>query len=390
MMKKLGLLCSLIVAFLPAAFSQDSELRLHEASSEVRPNVILITLDGFRWQELFEGADSILILNKRATKDERVASLYWNSKRETRRKMLMPFLWTEIASSGQLLGNRNFNNRVDCDNPHWFSYPGYNEMLTGFIDRRIRSNDKITNPHMTVFEFISRQKNYQDKVAVFGTWGVFPYIFREDTSNIFVNAGDDAAMGKISEREQLLNELQLLLPNSVTERHDVFTALFAMEYMKREHPKAVFIGLDETDSYAHGGMYDQYLHAAHRSDELIKKIWMYVQSDPYYKDNTTLIITTDHGRGRGYRHDKMNWRSHGRLAFGSGEVWVAAIGPGVAAIGESKSSDKYTLSQIASTLTAVLGLEYSNEKSVAPPIDCIAPKKNGAVASKQTGKARLD
>ena len=104
--------------------------------------------------------------------------------------------------------------------------------------------------------------------------------------------------------------------------------------MKREHPKTVFIGLDETDSYAHGGMYDQYLHAAHRSDEIIKKIWTYVQSDPYYKDNTTLIITKDQGRGRGYRHDKMNWRSHGRLAFGSGEVWIAAMGPVIADIGE--------------------------------------------------------
>ncbi|HEX8060393.1 MAG TPA: phosphoglyceromutase, partial [Cyclobacteriaceae bacterium] len=319
----------------------------------------------------------------RATKDERVAKLYWDSDPEVRREKLLPFFWNEIASNGQLLGNRNFKNRVDCDNPHWFSYPGYNEMLTGFIDRRIKSNDKIANPNMTVFEFISCQEQYKNKVAAFGTWGVFPYIFREDTSGIFVNAGDDAAAGDISEREQLLNEIQILLPNSVTERHDVFTAYYAMEYMKREHPKAVFIGLDETDAYSHEGMYGQYLQAAHRCDELIRKIWLYVQSDSVYKDNTTLIITTDHGRGRGYRHARMSWRSHGRLAFGSGEVWVAAMGPGVPATGENKSSEKFTLSQVASTLSAVLGLDYSNERNVASPIDCIAPKKNGAVASKK-------
>lgn len=380
-MKKLGLLCSLIVIFLPAAFSQNGE---------GSPNVVLVTLDGFRWQELFQGPDSILLLNKRATKDESVARSYWNSAREVRRKMMMPFFWTEIASNGQLLGNRNFANRVDCDNPHWFSYPGYNEMLTGFIDRRINSNERIMNPNITVFEYISQQENYKNKVAAFGTWGVFSYIFREGSSDIFVNAGDDVAAGQISERERLLNELQLLLPNSVTERHDVFTAFFAIEYMKREHPKAIFVGLDETDSYAHGGMYDQYLHAAHRSDEIIRKIWMYIQSDPYYKDNTTLIITTDHGRGRGYRHDKMNWRSHGRLAFGSGEVWMAAIGPGVPPLGENKSSDKYTLSQVASTIGAVLRMEYNNTRSVAPPIDCIVPKKHGAVASKQAIKTRFD
>jgi hypothetical protein len=360
-MKMSGLVWCLIFAVTTSAFSQDGE-----------PNVVLITLDGFRWQELFKGPDSILLPGK---------NIYWNSNTEERRKMLMPFVWSEIASNGQLIGNRTYNSRVDCDNPHWFSYPGYNEMLTGFIDRRIKSNGKITNPNMTVFEFISKREKYREKVAAFGTWGVFPYIFREDSSDVYVNAGDDVATGDITEREKLLNELQGLLPNSVTERHDVFTAFFAMEYMKREHPKAVFIGLDETDSYAHGGMYDQYLHAAHRSDDIIKRIWTYVQSDPHYKDNTTLIITTDHGRGRGYRHDKLNWRTHGRLAFGSGEVWVAAIGPGVAAFGESKSNEKYTLSQVASTIAAVLGMEYSNERNVAPPIDRIAPKKNRAVAS---------
>jgi hypothetical protein len=359
-MKNLGLVCCLIVGVMQPVFAQDTD-----------SNVVVITLDGFRWQELYKGADSILLLNKQATRDEGVARDYWQTDKGLRRKMLMPFFWSEIAANGQLLGNRDFDNKVDCDNPHWFSYPGYNEMLTGLIDRRIKSNEKIANPNMTVLEYISRQEGYQNKVAAFGTWGVFPYIFREDTSHIFVNAGDDIATGEISEREQLLNELQELVPNAVTERHDVFTAYFAMEYMKREHPKAVFIGLDETDSYAHGGMYDQYLHAAHRSDQIVKKIWDYLQSDPYYKDNTTMIITTDHGRGRWYKHDKMNWRSHGRLAFGSGEVWVAAIGPGVVALGENKTENSYTLSQVAATTAAVIGMEYKNERPVAAPFDCI-------------------
>lgn len=373
-MKRWGLLCSIVLGLATTGVCQSDETN--------GPNVILITLDGFRWQELFEGADSLLLLNKQATTDQR-ASAYWHSDLVTRRKTLMPFFWSEIAENGQLLGNRNFSNRVDCDNPHWFSYPGYNEMLTGFIDRRIKSNDKIDNPNMTVFEYISRQPGYE-KVAAFGTWGVFPYIFRENSSQISVNAGDDMAQapnGVLTEREQLLNELQELLPNAVTERHDVFTTYFALEYMKREQPKAVFIGLDETDSYAHGGMYDQYLFAAHRSDALLKKLWTFIQSDPFYKDNTTLIITTDHGRGRGYKGDKINWRSHGRLAFGSGEVWVAALGPGVAALGEIKTSDTTTLSQIASTVAAVLGFSYVNERPVAGPFESIVPKRSGAVAT---------
>ena len=353
-MKKLGLLCCLMIE-ISSAFAQISG----SASPADKGNVVLITLDGFRWQELFEGTDSVL------------SNTYWHSDVGIRRKNLMPFFWNTIADDGQILGNRNFGNRVDCDNPHWFSYPGYNEMLTGFVDRKVNSNDKIVNRNVTVFEFIANQPGYENKVAAFGTWGVFPYIFREDSSKIAINAGNDIAEGEITEREKLLNELQELLPNPVTERHDVFTSYFAMEYMKREHPKAVFIGLDETDSYAHGGMYEQYLHAAHRADEIIKRIWNFIQSDPYYKNNTTLIITTDHGRGRWYRHDKMNWRSHGRLAFGSGEVWVAALGPNIDPKGEGQVKGKYSLSQIASTITGSINMKYSNRKPVALAIDCL-------------------
>lgn len=354
-MKRPGLLCCLIISVVHSASAQSSD-----------PSIVLITLDGFRWQELYGGSDSVLSPNK-----------------HTSREQLMPFFWSEIAENGQLLGNRNIGNRVNCDNPHWFSYPGYNEMLTGFIDHRVKSNNKINNPNMTVFEYISRLDGFENKVAAFGTWGVFPYIFREDSSDIPVNAGDDEATGEITEREKLLNELQQLMPNAVTERHDVFTAYFAMEYMKREHPRAVFIGLDETDSYAHGGMYDQYLRAARRSDEIIKRIWTFIQSDPQYRNNTTLIITTDHGRGRGYKHDKMNWRSHGRLAFGSGEVWIAAIGPEIAPLGENGSQGKYTLSQVASTVARSLGIGYTNERSVAPAIECLFRADNPLAAKKK-------
>lgn len=342
------------------AFAQDSG----------KPNIVLVTLDGFRWQELFEGTDSVL------------SKSYWHSDLETRRSNLMPFFWSEISDNGQLLGNRNLGSRVDCDNPYWFSYPGYNEMLTGFIDRKVKSNEMIDNRNMTVFEFISNQPGYENKVAAFATWKVFPNIFRENGSKIPVNAAADSATGEISEREKLLNELQELLPNRVTDRHDVFSAYYAMEYMKREHPKAVFIGLDETDAYAHGGMYEQYLHAAHRSDEIIKRLWDFIQSDPVYKNNTTLIITTDHGRGRWYRHDKMSWRSHGRLAFGSGEVWIAALGPNIDPKGESDVRGKYSLSQIASTVSESINLKYSNRKPVAPAIDCLFKKANEFTAKK--------
>ena len=65
----------------------------------------------------------------------------------------MPFFWKEVTKMGQLHGNRNLGNKVDLTNTMWFSYPGYNEILSGKADdSRINSNDKIPNPNTTILE----------------------------------------------------------------------------------------------------------------------------------------------------------------------------------------------------------------------------------------------
>ncbi|MGI8992391.1 MAG: hypothetical protein ACR2I2_22775, partial [Bryobacteraceae bacterium] len=39
-----------------------------------------------------------------------------------------------------------------------FSYPGYSETLCGFADPRIKSNDKVPNPNVTVLEWLADVK----------------------------------------------------------------------------------------------------------------------------------------------------------------------------------------------------------------------------------------
>ena len=70
-------------------------------------NVIVVTLDGFRWQELFEGADeSFMDAKQGGVRD--IAGLkkrYLRDKAEERRQALMPFFWGTIAKKGQVFGN---------------------------------------------------------------------------------------------------------------------------------------------------------------------------------------------------------------------------------------------------------------------------------------------
>jgi hypothetical protein len=332
-------------------------------------HVFVITLDGFRWQELFTGADSVLMTNKEYVHDaEALHSRFWKPTPEQRRETLMPFFWNTIARHGQLYGNRTHGNMVNCSNNMWFSYPGYNEILCGFSDdERINSNDKIDNPNVTVLEYLNNMPKYKGKVAAFGSWDVFPCIINDKRSGIPVNAGYKIAEGKLSERERLLNEMQSQIPaewGSV--RFDAFTHHYAMEYLKKHSPRVMYISYGETDDFAHDGRYDSYLKSAWQTDQFIKQLWEWVQSHPQYKDHTTFIITTDHGRGT---IPVETWKSHGTKINGANQIWFAVIGPDTKALGEIKSHAQYYQNQIAKTAAAFLGVDYTNdEKKVGDKI----------------------
>src|SRR5215510_8078025 len=116
-------------------------------------NIVVITLDGFRWQEVFGGADDSLINNTTFTKDTAdLKKKYWASTSVERRKKLLPFFWSTIATQGQLHGNRQLGSKVNVKNRYWFSYPGYNEIFTGYPDTAVNSNDKNFNKNTTILE----------------------------------------------------------------------------------------------------------------------------------------------------------------------------------------------------------------------------------------------
>ncbi|MBT28385.1 MAG: phosphoglyceromutase [Thalassobius sp.] len=362
-MKKLKL-TGIFILISIAAFAQS------ELATE---NVILITFDGLRWEELFTGADPELIENKKYVEDiDHLKATFWKDDALARREVLMPFFWNTIAKEGQIYGNRKYNNHVDIKNKQWFSYPGYNEILSGFPDDdRIHSNDKIENPNKTVLEFINNQKAFKGEVAAFGSWDVFPYIINEKRSGIPVNAGFETATGNdLTDTEKLLNKLQTEVPSPWSSvRLDAFTHNYALEYLKKNQPKMLYISYGETDDFAHEGKYDAYLNSAHRTDQFIKELWDWAQSQEQYKGKTTFIITTDHGRGAS---DK--WKDHGIEVKGAGSIWIAVMGPDSEALGEVKTKGQLYQNQVANTVATLLGLEYTNQKEVGKPISSAIKK----------------
>jgi len=340
-------------------------------------NVILVMMDGLRWQEVFRCADPELIktlgpdwLGAQKVRTAQAQQDYWRQTPQERREALMPFLWSTIASQGQIFGNRDLGSESQVTNRLNFSYPGYNETLTGFADPRIHSNDNVPNPNVTVFEWLNAKPAFAGKVAAFGAWNVYNGIFNKERCGFVVNAGYDPLMAVPGNREiELLNALKAEDSRiSLDEAPDPLPFHTAVAYLKAKKPRVLFVGLLETDAWGHRGSYPEYLNAAHRDDSYLRQLWELVQSMPKYRGKTTLIVLPDHGRGMGDL-----WTSHGEKIPESKQTWMAFLGPDTTALGERKQAGPVTESQIAATLAALLGEDYhaAVPKSGAPIRDVL-------------------
>lgn len=321
-------------------------------------NVLLVTTDGLRWQELFAGADAALVNKEDGHVDnlDALKQSFWRDTPEARREALMPFFWRVVAKEGQVYGNVDGGSIGRVTNGKYFSYPGYNEMLTGAADERIDSNDKRPNPNVNVLEWLNTKPPYRGRVAAFCSWDVFPFIINTRRSGVPVNAGwqliDD---DPLTDAQAMLNRLSLTTPRQWEgSRYDAFTFYAALEHIKKHQPRVLYLSLDETDSWAHEGRYDRYLAAAHRVDGFLHELWQTLQSMPQYRGKTSLVITTDHGRG-----DPPNdWRSHGAKIKGAEYIWIAVLGPDTPALGVRANVPEVTQAQIAATLAHLLGEDY--------------------------------
>jgi hypothetical protein len=292
-------------------------------------HVILIVADGLRWQEVFRGADSVLLFSGPGVTGGNAAATharYWRADRAARRAALMPFLWSTLAGDGMLLGNRDVGSAVDVTNPMKFSYPGYNELLVGYPDARIDRNDFGPNPNVTVFEWIDGRAGFRGRVDVVGTWTTFRDIFNAGRSRLPI----------------------------ATEDSDGATHQAALRRLRARRPAALFVGYGDTDDFAHKGRYDRTLDAAHAIDRYAEELWSAAQSVQEMRGRTTMILVADHGRGR----TTESWRDHNKDVDGADETWFAIIGPGVGAGGEVRGGPRATLAQAAATVAAGLGLDY--------------------------------
>ena len=305
-------------------------------------NVILVTAGGLRWQDLFHGVDPLLAREKSVSMDPSGKDADRRRARFLNRQSLAPFFWNTIAKNGVVLNN------VNVTNSSRVSYPGYSEILTGrATDDVITGNIDVQQPNETVLEFLKRKLSLpKDRVALFSSWDHFHYIAEHTPGSIVINAGyqDSPASPELSRLQHVT-----LSPWDEA-RHDAFTFELALDYLKKQHPRALAISFDETDDWAHAKRYDRVLDMIHSTDGFLNRLWTTIQSMPEYRDSTTLIATSDHGRGS----TLSDWFGHGSKVQGADKIWIAILGPDTPAAGEISTHAEQR--DIAPTIIKLMGL----------------------------------
>ena len=330
-------------------------LLLLTACAAPRSNVVLVTIDGTRWQDLFDGAELRLIEDKKQTGDVAGArKAFWRESVDDRRRALAPFLWGTVASKGQLIGHVDVGSQILVGNRFRISYPGYHELLCGFPSETIDSNAKVPNPDVTVLEWLHGRPGFRDSVAAFCSWDVFPSILNRERCGFPVNIEGSSTLRRMAEEAT---------PTWHGSIYDTFVYHSALEYVQEKKPRVLYLAFGDTDEWAHAGYYDRYLESIRRADNWLRELWELLQSMPEYAGNTTLLVTCDHGRG----DSPADWRSHNSKVSGAGYVWLAALGPRVAPGGVWSEHEPLMHGQVAATVAAAVGEDFEVAHPKAAP-----------------------
>lgn len=239
------LLASVALRFLPLALAGFLGV-LHCSDTPAQPNVILFTLDGVRWQEVFHGADPLL-----------------NSRGRPEKIFKHTF---------DALEDRRAGGGFSASNLALVSLPGYRSIMTGKFDLFCISNECERIGVESLQERLVRELNLMPaQVASIASWPVIARAVEHKPKSTFVNAGAMHIPSRAGNAElEGLHRLQSqnALPGGA--RRDEYTFAYALHYLEKSRPRFLYIGLDESDAYADRNDYANHVAILKQYDVWIK------------------------------------------------------------------------------------------------------------------------
>jgi hypothetical protein len=317
--------------------------------------VVLLALDGVRYEDVFGGVDAELSAQQRLPPELVVSA-----------RELMPNLHALMRERGAALGAPGVGAPISASGPEYVSLPGYAEMLTGrrssgctdngcrgtrsasIADELVRARASVSGAVIASWPDIERVAASSDRVAV----STGRHAGR--TRALFERTPAARAALRRAEREPPW-------PGHDDFRRDRFTAELALAYLEEARPEFLFVGLGEPDEFAHQGNYAGYLDSLRQADQCIGQLAKLLAARAASGVRTAFFITADHGRAR-------NFRDHGGAHPESARVWLVASGSAIGARGLTGAARSRWLADIAPTVRVLLGLPADTVKSAGSPL----------------------
>lgn len=289
-------------------------------------NVILITWDGARWQDVFDRTE----------------------------QAALPRFFSRHLGRATVFGDPGSTVKFEVANDALVSLPAYQELLTGGpVDCDGNACGRVRNE--TLIDTLEAH-GLGGRYAVFGSWKSI------------------ALAASVLNRRDVDAGRQDGEPGTPwgTARLDRVTWAKAMAAIARQ-PSFLWVALNDADEWGHLGRRERYVRTLRRYDRWLDELLERLEAMPGYGENTTVIITTDHGRG-----DGDDWTEHGRSLPESRRIFAFAIGPGTGA--KLAGERTFTHRDIRPTVEALLGLSPA-----ARPLPGVMPFK-GSPADPTLGR----
>lgn len=306
------------------------------------PNVILITFDGVRPQEFFDPVN-------------------------------LPYFWSKLADEGVVFGKKEVGSQMTVSNTANISLPGYMSIMAGATTPCVTNHCARTSDETLGERLVRELKLKREQVASISSWKKIPLAFESREGTTFTNGGFDALNDGAEDDAELeaINAAQVSdIPTWQENRFDKYTYAHAMRYLKRHRPRFLYISINDTDDWAHNGDYPRYLESMRVYDGWLREIVETLESMGGYGKETTILLSTDHGRG-----DGENWKHHSSTLPESRDIFLYARGPRTATTGIVQGGPAYSHSDIRPTIEALFGLNPLSCESCGKPITSITNRQ---------------
>ena len=280
-----------ILLLMPALAGADTTNLMNDRKPPVK-RVIYITLDGVRWQDIF------------------------NTHR------FLPTFWKKYAKNAAIYGEPGSTNTMEVASVP-ISLPSYQSQMTGMVTP-CRENECGALAVETFAEALVKKAGFKKSdVASISCWEVMDNAFESRLGTAFSNHGTrpmhDPDTYEIDPIMREINIAQSAAYPGDDTRSDKYTLDQALHYLEKYKPKFLWISFGDADDLAHEGKLEEYHQTLFFYDQAIDKIMQIVKT-LNMEGETMIIITTDHGRGNG-----NNWTEHDETMPEAKQTWAFVL-----------------------------------------------------------------